>query len=461
MSGAQAASARSVTVTALVAGLAALFVARLGLSVTVASAPPTDPAAAPAAPAAAPVPAPRAGLPAPDAAQPDSSGTRYRTEGRTLVREISGTVPAGPARILLDTHLGSVRLRQASGAAIGYRVTIRANGADAAETRRLVDRMVVSASRLGDLLQFTGALPDPAGPRRGLAAEFDLAVPASVRAVDVSTGAGDIDAAGLPATLGLLTQGGVITAGDLGGPLRAETRGGRIDVGAVRAAARLVTSGGDVTVGTVDGDLLVRTAGGDVRITSAGREVRVESGGGSVHVERSGGAVRVATGGGDIDVGDSRGEVVAATAGGGIRVGRAAGGVRCETSAGPIVLDGVGGPVRAVSSAGSIRAILGGDTLAGDSDMQTWQGDVVVSLPEHLPVTVRALVDNPVGQPIHSDFPVTILHDLGEAGRPLEIGEITVGGGGPVLKLRTLNGRIMVMKAKDGPESKPAAAVEQ
>jgi hypothetical protein len=146
--------------------------------------------------------------------------------------------------------------------------------------------------------------------------------------------------------------------------------------------------------------------------------------------------------------------VTAATAGGGIRVGRAGGGVKCETAAGPIVLEGFGGSVRAMSSAGSIRARLHGRTLSGDSDLQTRQGDVVVSLPEGLPITIRALVDNPVGHPIQSDFPLEVLRELAEAGRPLEVGEARIGGGGPILKLRTLNGRIVILKARDGQDSR-------
>jgi len=121
---------------------------------------------------------------------------------------------------------------------------------------------------------------------------------------------------------------------------------------------------------------------------------------------------------------------------------------------------GVGGAVRAMSSAGTIRVRLRGRTLSGDSDLQTRQGDVVVSLPEDLPLTIRALVDNPVGHPIQSDFPLEVLRELAEAGRPLEVGEARIGGGGPVLKLRTLNGRIRIVKVKDGQGSKQVEPIQ-
>jgi hypothetical protein len=453
---------RPALLTVLAAALVALFAARLAMSVTVSpiAAPVTAAAGAPAsgitsavaaAPVAAPVPAlpTSPGMPVAPAAPARPQETRYYVEGRYLVHEITGSVPAEAARVRVDTHLGAVRLTPALGRDLGYRILIRASGPDNAETRRRLARMVVGASRAGDLLQFTGALPDVPDASRGLGAEFELAIPPSVRGVDVGTGAGDIEADGIPGAVTLITRGGTIVTRDLAGPLSAETRGGRIEVGVVRDAARLVSAGGDVVVGATGGALTVRTSGGDVRIGQAGGDVRVETGGGSVSIDKAGAGVRVATSGGDIEVGEAKGEVSVATAGGGIRVGDAGAGVRCETAAGPIVLDGVGGAVRAISSAGNIRALVGPHGVAGDTDIQTWRGDVTLSLPEGLPVTVRALVDNPVGQPIQSDFPISITHEMEGAGRPMVIGEARVGGGGPVLKLRTLNGRILILKVKN------------
>jgi DUF4097 and DUF4098 domain-containing protein YvlB len=434
----------TVFAAALAAGVAALLAARLGLSVT-----PAAPRAAGSAPAAAtsnPV------------ARPE--GTRYYTQGRYLVQEINGTVPAAVARVRVDTQLGAVILRTAKGSTLGYHILLRAAGPDVPETRGRLDRMEISASRTGDLVQFTGTLPRTASAPRGLDARFEIALPAGVRIIDASTGAGDIEASGTSGTIGLVTQGGTISARDLTGPLTAETRGGRIDVAALGASATLITAGGDVTVGTTRGPLVVRSSGGDVRIGQVGADIRVETGGGSVVIERADGAVQVATSGGDIDVAEATGAVTAATAGGGIRVGRAGGGVRCETAAGPILLEGVGGAVRAVSSAGTIRVGLRGRTLGGDSDLQTRQGDVVVSLPDDVPMTIRALVDNPVGHPIQSDFPLEVLRELAEAGRPLEVGEARIGGGGPVLKLRTLNGRIRILKVKDGQGSKQVETIQ-
>ncbi|HUD71553.1 MAG TPA: hypothetical protein VMQ62_06285 [Dongiaceae bacterium] len=410
--------------TTLAAGFGLLLVARLAASVTVAQ------------------------------DRPRPMEDRAARPGLPVVHEISGSVPAGPQRLRIDTAIGSVRLRPAGGDDTVYKVRLRSIGAaDAAEARRRIDRMTVSASRSGDLLHFTGSLPPDPDAARGLTAEFDIEVPAAVRVVEVATGAGDIDATGLHGRLVLTTLAGAITGGDLGGPIEAETHAGRIAIGAVGADARLTSAGGDVLLDDARGAVIVRTSGGDVRIGRAGTLTRVDSGGGNVRIEQAGGVVRVATGGGDIDVRNALGEVSAATAGGGIRVGNAPG-VRCETAAGPIVLGSVDGPIRAISSAGNINALFDAASLKADSDIQTWRGDVVVAIPEDLAVTVRALVDNPVGRSIQSDYPLNIQRDLETAGRPLEMGEARLLGGGPLLKLRTLGGRIVIRKV-----SKTTAAV--
>jgi hypothetical protein len=404
--------------TAVAAALVALLTARLVLSVTI------------------------------EPSRAEAGERRAAAPDHRASREITGSVPAGATRLRLDTALGQVRLRPAPGRETVYRVVLRATGSDEADAGRRLDTMVVSATREGDLLHFTGTIPPAPQAARGLGAEFDIQVPPSIRLIEVVTGGGDIDATGTPGRLSLRTRGGTITGSDLAGPIEAETHGGRIQMDGLGGTARLRSAGGGVVVEEVGGDLVVRTSGGDVRVARAGSGVQVESGGGNVRIERAGGVVRVATGGGNIDVGTAAGQVSAATAGGAIHVGQAAG-VRCETAAGPIVLGSIAGPIRAISSAGNIRALLGKEALSGDSDIQTWHGDVFVALPEDLAVTIRALVDNPVGKAIHSDFPLAIQRELEGLGRPLETGEAKLMGGGPLLRLRTLGGRIVIQNASN------------
>ena len=131
---------------------------------------------------------------------------RYYQEGRNLVHEIAGTVPADAKRLKVDTQVGSVRLVRAGGRLLTYRVRVRAAGPDMVEARRRLDEMLVSASREGNTLAFVGAVPRPDDPPRGLGADFELSIPDDLDDVAVVTGAGDIRAEGIPGRVSLQTR---------------------------------------------------------------------------------------------------------------------------------------------------------------------------------------------------------------------------------------------------------------
>ncbi len=134
-------------------------------------------------------------------------------------------------------------------------------------------------------------------------------------------------------------------------------------------------------------------------------------------------------------------------------MGSVAGGVECETGSGPIILHAIDGPVHALTSAGSILAdFVGTRGVLDAADLLSWQGDVTISLPELLPVTIRALIDNPLGASIRSEFPLDISREIEGPGRFLMIGEGEIGGGGSVLSVRTLGGNIVILKARDSEE---------
>jgi len=373
---------------------------------------------------------------------------RYYAEGRFLVHEITGVVREPAPRIRIETDLGSVTARAAAGAEVRYRIRVRTRGIDDAAARRLLDGMQMSASMSGGVLLFRGQAASPAAAR-DLSADFEIEVPAKAEEIEVVTGAGDIVASGLAGRAGLATRGGDITVDRLGGALKAETRGGNIDVGRIGSTARLITAGGNVRLESAEGEVVAQTSGGDVVIRNVTDQVRAETGGGNVVVESAEGDVSAQTSGGSISVGRSRGEVTAATAGGSIRITSARGGVRCESGAGPIFLKAIEGPIRAVTSAGSIRAeLLGTARALFDSDIQTWQGDVTLSLPESLPLTIRAVVDDSRGNRIRSELPLRVYREAEDAGRPVEIGEGSVAGGGSLIKIRTLDGQITILKTK-------------
>jgi hypothetical protein len=375
--------------------------------------------------------------------------SRYVREGRAFVHEVSGRVAHATPRIRVETDLGSVTAEAGTEPEVRYRIRAWVDGMDEARARDLLDDFLLSATRSGDLLEFKGEAADAAAAA-GVRAEFRLLLPAGTRSVEVLTGGGDVEARGIAGSATLATRAGRIAADRIGGPLRAETRGGPIEVGETRGAARLISGGGHVRVRAAGGEVLAQTSGGDVTVGRAAGQIRAETGGGDVVVEAAGADLIAQTRGGNIAVARVHGEVTAATGGGSIRVSGAGGGARCETAAGPILLKEIGGPIRALTSAGSIRAeLLPGSRTFFDSDLQTWSGDVTVAVPERLPVTIRAAVENSIGRRITSDFPLRIEREAEDTGRPIEIAEGDIAGGGAVLRIRTLGGRIAIVKLVD------------
>lgn len=373
---------------------------------------------------------------------------RYFDEGRQLVHELSGSIVADDVRVRVETDIGSVRIVGSSGREVSYRIRVRAMGDDTPEARRLIDTLGVSAIREGDRILFSGRAYAPELLNR-LAADFELTLPRATPSLEVLTGVGDVGVDGIEGEVTIITHGGRVSAADVDGPLQVETRGGDIEVGRVRGDVRLVTGGGEVHLDTATGDLEARTSGGDVRIGHVGGRVNAETGGGSVRIERASGNVTAGTSGGNIDLGRILGEISAASAGGSIRVVSARRGVSCETAAGLIDLGEVLGPVHAITSAGNIHVRLIGREAFAESNLRSLLGDVFVSLPDSFPVTIRALVDAPVGAGIESEFPLAITRELEELGRPIAIGEGEIGGGGSLLKIQTLGGNIVIRRTRE------------
>jgi hypothetical protein len=374
--------------------------------------------------------------------------TRYFDDGGRLVHELAGTIQAEAAGIRVESALGSVRVTGSPGREVSYRIRVRASADDRSEARRLIDAFAVSAVREGERIVFSGRTY-AAESLDGLAVEFDMTVPRATPSLEVATGVGDVDLSGIEGTVSVKSHGGRVSAGDLGGPLRVETRGGDIEVGRVRGDVSLVTGGGEVRLESAAGNLVARTSGGDVRIGHVGGTVRAETGGGSVRIDRASGSVSAGTSGGNIDLGRILGEVSAASGGGSIRVLSAGRGVSCETAAGLIDLGDVPGPVRALTSSGNIHVRLLGRAAFAESNLQSLLGDIFISLSDSLPVTIRALADDPVGAGIDSEFPLAITRELESPGRPIAIGEGEIGGGGSLLKIRALGGNIVIRRARE------------
>jgi len=118
--------------------------------------------------------------------------------------------------------------------------------------------------------------------------------------------------------------------------------------------------------------------------------------------------------------------------------------VEATTVNGRILVNTAMGPIKATTVNGSIEAIMQA-LSGGDVDLTTVNGSVTAALPPNLNATLNAQTVN--GR-VDTDFPVKITGKVSTRHLRGTIGD----GGGPTLKLATVNGSISIREASpDGP----------
>ena len=180
-----------------------------------------------------------------------------------------------------------------------------------------------------------------------------------------------------------------------------KTSGGDISVSNLDGKVRARTSGGNIVLGKITDEVDAGTSGGDVRLTEGLAKVKLSTSGGNVTVERAVGETDLDTSGGDISIGSVENTVHASTSGGNVSAGIVG------AFKGDCVLDTSGGNVKAKVAR----------TAAFDLDASTSGGGVRA---EGLTITI----------------------DKGGIGKSRLSGK--VNGGGPLLKMRSSGGDIVV-----------------
>jgi DUF4097 and DUF4098 domain-containing protein YvlB len=165
--------------------------------------------------------------------------------------------------------------------------------------------------------------------------------------------------------------------------------------------------------------IMMNAAGGPLSLPSAPNGALVKTGGGRIRIGPSGGLVSAVTGGGDIDIGP------------------AAGSVEAHTGAGRVAIELKGPDLHAV-------------------DVTSGKGDVVLEVPANLNATLEletAYTDN-LGHKtrIISDWPFTTTETANwdsTNGTPRRYvrARQNIGKGGAVIRVRTVNGNIVLQKA--------------
>ena len=383
-------------------------------------------------------------------------------------RDFSGVLPTSENLTLkLNADLGSVRIVPQNGGApvVRYSVHVEtdAHGGAAAQ---ILDHYALSARGAAGGVEISGNLPQFSHGTGGAQfwVRFEVAVPAGY-SLDITTGAGDIQTMDVGGTATLVTEGGNIVSGCIGAnyvrssgkpaPSRPvaklQTQGGHIQVGNVAGDLTAFTAGGHINTGYISGEANLHSGGGHIRAAKIGGKAELTTEGGNITVGRADNLVTVKTGGGQIDFGEVRGSVHAQTGGGGIRVMYVSGPMDVESSGGSICLTRVSGSVRAATGAGTITAWINPDnteshgewvSLPGASQLTSEEGDIVVFLPRKLAANIEAVVENGGAQSIEADPQLAL--QMAKASRrsgPIRA-SASLNGGGAVLRLKTINGRI-------------------
>lgn len=369
-------------------------------------------------------------------------GQSWRLDGGNWVYADEGSACSRPVRIQVEAD---VRLSAETGRASGltYSWTWHGPASSREEAQRRLRPPAVKAVQRGEWCVLTAFVPGGGEP----AGELRVTLPAGAREYRLETRSGTLRARGLAGEILASTGAGNVELEGLSGNVSARTGGGAISAGRVEGSLRCLSAGGNIKVDRVAREAVLESAGGEIWVGSAGGRLRLSTAG-NIHVGNAGADVFAFTRGGIIEVTRAAGMVSAENGGGGIQIG-AAHGVRCESARGTISLSGVSGSVRANTAYGHVFVALDAGRPLENSILSTGRGDITVSLPSNLAVTVKALNETArwAGQVV-SDFSEIQARsqDVG-AGQPV-VAFGSLNGDGPVLMLSTSNGSIYLKRKR-------------
>ncbi len=177
------------------------------------------------------------------------------------------------------------------------------------------------------------------------------------------------------------------------------------------------------------GSIRMRSAGGDISLPEAPDGAHVTTGGGAVRIGRSAGEVYAHTGGGLIDIGPASGSVEAHTGAGNVSI--------ALTGSGPHTVD-------VTSGSGQVVLIVPRN-LSATLELESAYTDNLAH--------VRVSHDRGYETRIESDWPLNITRTTdwdSSVGTPRKYVRVrqTIGSGGPLIRVRTVNGNIVLRRSK-------------
>ncbi len=365
-------------------------------------------------------------------------------EGPYWVHTETGSVAVAPHGRLVVTSRGRIIIHGGPGPQITYKFIQKARTKSFDEARQWIASGDITAQPLGQ----TTRIIVTQNSDRNVGNQLELTVPRNLAVTTVeSQFAGGIEAYDLEGQLDARTPAGQIRADRIGGAVTANTAGGDIILGKIGGPVRCFTGAGSITVENAAAGIPdCRTGGGEMVVRNAGAPVMLVNDGGNITVDRALSSVEAHAASGLINVGQAGGSVIADTRGGSIEVG-AAQGVRAESAQGAVRVRGASGTMNVSTAIGNILADLMPGARLLDSSLAAGSGDITVSIPSNLPLSVMVTNEGGGYPRLISDFSEIRSKSLGFARSPV-LAEGSLNGGGPVLHLNASSGVIYLRRGK-------------
>jgi len=287
----------------------------------------------------------------------------------------------------------------------------------------------------------------------------------------------------------LRSAGGGLSISGVSGSFTGTTGGGAIAFDNASGEANLSTGGGDITVTNSSLKGSVSTGGGAVTIDRSGRDLVGSSGSGDVTytnsrsssatidkdgIPRSAATTTRLTGdhsesakhfgeegiqkhraGGDITIDEAPNGARVTTGGGAIRIGPSGGEVYATTGGGPIQIAPASGSVIASTGAGDVTVTFRGSGLHA-ADLTSGLGRIELILPNDInaELVLETAYTNNLGHKtkIESDWALQVTEtdnwdaSMGTPRRYVRARQI-LGKGGGLIRVRTVNGNVVLKKA--------------
>ena len=334
----------------------------------------------------------------------------------TTLEDIVETFPvAAGGKLTIDADCGEIDVQSTDDDTLSVRIQraaqIKANRRAAEILKNLDVQITHEASDVKIEAKFTGNAKRWQKRQNDLDVQFDILVPRHYN-LDLETACDDIS---------VVNVTGDVNVETFRAALRLQKITGRIDA---------VTSLGNIDLKAFNGDAVLQTTGGNIGIAEGTGDVKTKTSGGNLEVVRVIGAVNGRTSGGNIILRSCKGGADLKNAGGSIEV----------ENDGPVLARNAGGSIRCQLQEGSANQSL-------LLDLETTGGGLNVSLVSDIAATVEAKV---LGGSVTTEFPVTV---DGTGIVKSDQLQGTINGGGPMLKLRSVGGNIILRKIEeDKPE---------